>query len=285
MNIDAVRSVLLALDLGSLSAAADRLGVPPSTVSRRVRELEADVGHTIVARTGRGVLPDPQAQDTLARLRDVLHAVDACYAPTKALTRLRVTAPLDVAISTLPPLLPAFREAFPHVAVELRGDDRLVGLVEGEFDLAFRAGVLGDTGFLARRLPTEPFLVVAVPALAERIRTVEQLEAAPTVEVAGPPPVLVGRWQGVPFRVRSRAVARVDTFTAALPLVLAGQAYLAVPPQLVREPLRQGALVAIREVVFEALPLHALYPPRHRNQPAVRAFVDAVEAELAGRRA
>ena len=280
MNIEAVRSLLLALDLGSLSAAASRLGVPASTISRRVQELEVDVGHPLVARTGRGIRPVPQSQASISRLRDVLHAVDACYAQPAPLRRLRVTAPIEMAISLLPALLPVFRESFPEVLVELWGDDRVVGLVEGDFDLALRTGSLPDTSYLSRRMPAAPFVVVAAPELAVRMRGIEDLAAAPTVEVAGPPPGLVGRWSGAPFRVRSPAVARVDSFTAALPLVLAGWAYLAAPPHLVRAHLAAGRLVAIEPVELDEVPLHALYPRRHRGQAAILAFIDCVAALL-----
>lgn len=281
MNIEAVRSLLLALDLGSLSAAASRLGVPPSTVSRRVQELEADVGHPLVVRTARGIRPVPQSQASISRLRDVLQAVDACYAQPAPLRRLRVTAPTETAISLLPALLPAFRRAFPEVVVEIRGDDRVVGLVEGDFDLALRTGSLPDTSHLSRRIPSAAFVVVAGPALAGRLHGIEDLAAAPTVEVAGPPPGLEGRWSGTPFRIRSPAVARVDSFTAALPLVLAGDAYLAAPPHLVRAPIATGQVVALEPVALDEVPVHALYPRRHRGQAAVTAFIDCIAAQVA----
>lgn len=281
MNIEAVRSLLMALDLGSLSAAASRLRVPPSTVSRRVLEIEADVGHPLVVRTARGIRPVPQAQASISRLRDVLHAVDACYSQPSPLRRLRVTAPTEMAISLLPALLPAFRSSFPEVVVELQGDDRMVGLVEGDFDLALRTGSVSDTSYLSRRIPSAAFVVVAVPELAGRIHRIEDLAAAPTVEVAGPPPGLVGRWSDGPFRIRSPAVARVDSFTAALPLVLAGDAYLAAPPHLVREHIATGRVVALEPVELDAVPVHALYPRRHRGQAAVMAFIDCIAAQMA----
>lgn len=281
MNIEAVRSLLLALDLGSLSAAADQLGVPPSTISRRVRELEAELGHEVLTRTGRGVRPAEQARDTIARLRDVLQAVHACYAEHSPITRLRITAPLEMAISLMPGLLPAFHADFPEITVELQGDDRVLGLVEGEFDLAIRAGRLSDTSYLSRLLPTTPFVLVAAPEMAARLDRVEQLAVLPTVELIGPPPGLTGRWCGTPFRLRPPVVARVDSFTAAMPLVLAGLAHAAVPLHVVLELVGSGRLVVIHEATFDAAPVHALYPRRHRQQAAVMAFIDAVAEQLA----
>ncbi len=274
MNIDAVRSLLLALDLGSLTAAAARLEVPPSTVSRRVRELENELGHEVLARTGRGVRP--AAPETIAKLRDVLHAVDACYEQPPPISRLRVTAPVQMAMTLLPSVLPGYHERFPHVVVVLRGDDRLVGLVEEEFDLAFRGGALPDSNYLSRILPSKPFVVVAAPQLAARIDGVSALEQTSTVEVAGPPPGLSGTWDGTPFRLRSSAIARVDSFTAALPLVLAGHAYMSAPYDVVVDLVRDGDLVQLDGIRLDRGPVRALYPRRHRTQAAVMGFIDAV---------
>ncbi len=281
MNIEAIRSLLLSAELGSFSAVSEQLGVPTSTISRRVSELEADLGRKLLVRTGRGVRTAAEAGETMARLRDVLLAVQACYTPPADLTRLRVTATTEMSISLLPGLLPAFCSEFPDVVVEIRGENRTLGLIEEDFDLAIRTGTLSDSSYLAHKLPLDRFLVVATPAMAAKIRNVKQLASAATVEVAGPPPGLSGRWRGKLFSVRSPAVAKFDTFTAALPLVLAGQAYAAVPPHVVRDFLADGRLAEITAVRLDEVPLHALYPRRHRQQRALSAFIDAVAGALA----
>lgn len=280
MNIEAIRSLLLAVEFGSFSAASEQLGVPPSTVSRRVSELEGELGRTLLVRTGRGVRLAEEATQTLARLRDVLLAVDACYLPPAPMTRLRVTTTVEMSVSLLPSLLPAFREEFPEVLVEIRGKNRALGLIEEDFDLAVRAGVLVDSSYLSRKLPPNPFLVVAAPAIAAKIRSPMRLAATPVVEIAGPSPELSGHWKGKPFRIRSPSIARVDTFTAALPIVLAGHAYVATPPHVVADLLTRGGLVEIRSAQLDAVALHALYPRRHREQRALAMFIDLVESAL-----
>lgn len=281
MNIEAIRSLLLTVESGSFSAASEQLGVPPSTVSRRVSELEGDLGQTILVRTGRGVRLVDEATPTLLRLRDVLLAVDACYLPPAPMTRLRVTTTVEMSVSLLPGLLPAFREEFPEVVVEIRGKDRALGLIEEDFDLAVRAGVLSDSTYLSRKLPSNAFVVVAAPAMAAKIRSPSGLASTPVVEIAGPPPELSGHWKRKPFRVRSPAVARLDTFTAALPIVLAGQAYVATPPHVVADLLACGRLVQISSAKLDAVTLHALYPRRHREQRPLATFIDLVASALA----
>ena len=283
MNIDAIRALLLAAELGSFSAASRQLGVPPSTVSRKASELEKDLGRPVLVRTGRGVTVASEAQDTLARLREVLLAVEACYQLPAPLRYLRVTAPVEMGISLLPSLLPGFRTAFPEVVVEVRGENRALGIVEESFDLAIRAGKLSDSNLLFRTLPSHPFIVVATSAVAESIRTVEQLAAVPTIEIAGPPTGLIGRWNGKPFSIRPPSVAKLDSFSAAIPLVLAGHAYAAMPLHLVRDHLTEGRVKRIPEVELNAPPLHAVYPQRHRHKSALTSFIDAVASELCRR--
>ena len=283
MNIDAIRALLLAAELGSFSAASKQLGVPPSTVSRKVSELEKDLGRPVLVRSGRGVTVASEAQDTFAQLREVLLAVEACYQLPAPLKYLRVTSPVEMGFSLLPSLLPEFRAAFPEVVVEIRGESRVLGIVEEGFDLAIRAGKLGDSNCLFRRFSPNPFFAVASPAVAENIRSVEQLAVVPTIEAAGPTPGLIGRWNGEPFSIRSPSVAKFDSFSAAIPLILAGHAYAAMPLHVVRDHLTEGRLKRIPEVELDAPPLHAVYPQRHRHQSAISSFIDAVASELCRR--
>lgn len=280
MNIDAVRSLLMAVDLGSYTAAASRLRVPPSTVSRRVGELETDLDRQLLVRTGRGVHVAEEALPILAQLRDVLVAVDACYQPTPSLTHLRVTAPSEIAISLLPEVLPRFLDLHPDVHVELHGSDQVFGLLEQSFDLAIRAGALSDSNYLARPLRAAALVAVAAPVLVKKIRRPDDLNALPTVKIGAQFTEITGRWSGEPFTVHPPALARVDSFTAAMPLVLAGRAWLPLAAHLAAEPVARGNLAVIREVEFDEVRLHALYPRRHRDQQALHTLIDHVAEAL-----
>jgi DNA-binding transcriptional LysR family regulator len=106
LSLDGVRTLFLVLEHGSLSRAAGVLGVPVSTVSRRVSDLEASLGREILTRSGRGVAALRDAGETLARLRDVLDAVDAVHAgggqEPPPLSTLRLTAPLEMSLRVIP---------------------------------------------------------------------------------------------------------------------------------------------------------------------------------------
>lgn len=278
MNITNIRSTLLAIELGSLSAAAKQLAVPVSTVSRRVKELESELGTRIIVRSGRGIQLADEAADTLAKLRNVILAVDDCYDQKAPISRLRVTSTLELTVSLLPRVIPAFHSQYPDVVVELLGDDRITGLIESDFDLAIRAGALNDPNLIGKSLATGGFILVATPALAATITGVEALASTPTVEVSGPSAGLTGLFDGAPFSVRPPVIARVNSFSGSLPCLLAGLACGKVPPHLVQEYLASGQLVNISRVELEHIPVHALYPKRHRNRAMIKAFIAEVDS-------
>jgi len=280
LKITAIRTVFLALDLGSISAAGARLGVPPSTISRRIKEVESDLGRRLIIRGGRGVSAADEAIDVLLKLRDVLQTVDDCYTAASAQTKLRVTAPLEMTISLLPGLIPAFQNEFPNVFIELIGNNQIVGLVETDFDLAIRTGPLSDTSLIAKKLPKGGFKLVAAPSMVEKIEDVNDLASTLFLQIVGPPLGLSGQWKGEPFNITPPLLAKLNTFTAALPSLLAGLAYAQMPQHLVKEHLETEALVEFSQVRLNAIPVHALYPKRHRGKDAIAAFIKLVDTAL-----
>ena len=279
LNILAIRSVLLAVELGSLSAAGAQQGVPPSTISRRVKELEAELGRRLLVRSGRGVSPAEEAQDTFRQLRNVLQAVDDCYAPPAEMTSLRVTAPSEMTISLLAGIIPAFHKEFPDVVIYLRGSDQVVGMIEADFDLAIRTGTLEDSNLIRKKLNSGGLVLVAAPKLRKRITSLEALIKAPFIEVIGPPDIS-GSWKGESFRIRSPVIASLDTFTAAFPALYEGLGYAQMPFYLVQDAIASGRLSVITQVQLTQREIHALYPKRHRNQRAISAFIREVEGSL-----
>lgn len=280
MNINAVRTVLLALETGSLSAAGLKLGVPPSTISRRIKELEADLGQRLIVRGGRGISAVEQAQDTLLKLKEVVRAVDDCYIDKASRNRLRVTATLEMSISILPEVTAKFQEQFPETVVEIVGDDNLLGLVEADFDLAIRAGPLKESNLVARKLRSGGLLLAAAPDLANEIENVRDLEKAAFAHMTGRSLGLSGQFKGQPFNVTPRAKVSANTFTALLPSVIAGLAYAEMPGHIANPLIERGTLVQLSQFELDTVPLHALYPKHHKNEPAINALIDLVENAL-----
>ncbi len=193
---------------------------------------------------------------------------------------LRVTVPLEMGLHVLPDVLVELRTAFPDVLVEAHAESRRAALAEEDFDVAVRLGVLADSSYLARRLGSLELLLVAPPALARAVDGPDALQAAPRVEILGIPRSLSGTWSGVPFSVHPEPVARVSTFTSALRMVVAGAGFAVVPAYAASEALDRERVVAIDAVELPRVPVHALYPPRHRGQAVVTGLLDRLQVRL-----
>lgn len=283
MQIENIRSLFLALEVGSITAAALRLGVPASTVSRRIRELEQQVGTELVVRSGRGVTVPRDAVDRLERLRDVLDAVEAALAVPDAgrrqLKTLRMTVPLEMSLSLVPDVVAAFVRRYPRTAFELHGERRRVALIEEDFDLAIRIGRLDDTSLLGTDLGPIPMVLALPPGPAPLAPG--DLVSIPAVEVMGAGRPLSGHWNGSPVSIELPVVARVSSFTAAVELVARGVGLCVSPLYAVAAEVERGAVQVVPSFGQEPARAYALYPRRHRDQPVVRELVSALRDALA----
>jgi len=159
-RFDELAVLVYVAELGSLTAAATRLGVPKSTVGRAIRRLEEDLGVSLVRRMARGrTLTEPGralanlASPHVAALRDVTSALGRTSSEAYGL--LRMTAPADVAAFVVAPLMAGFLARYPRVRPEVVQTLRVVDLVREGFDLAIRltwSERLPSSALIARKL-------------------------------------------------------------------------------------------------------------------------------------
>lgn len=159
MRIDEISVFISVLEAGSFSGAAGRLGMPATTVSAKVAALERRLGLTLIQRTTRKLRATPEGQAYFARCRTALREIETVEAELRAESsgmggKLRLTASVDIAQTLLPPVIAAFREAYPAVAVDLVVTDRVADLVADGIDLAVRVGPLRDSSLISRAFVT-----------------------------------------------------------------------------------------------------------------------------------
>ena len=173
-DIEEIVAFLRVAETGSFTAAGERLGLPKSTMSRRVARLEAKLGVQLVHRTTRslalteaGSMFHERASRALAALEEAtLAARDGRETPRG---HLRLTAPYDVGAGPLAPLVAAFTRKYPEVTVEVLLTDRTLDLVAEGIDLALRgAAALPDSSLVGRKLASLEFWLVASPAYLKR---------------------------------------------------------------------------------------------------------------------
>jgi DNA-binding transcriptional LysR family regulator len=181
MAIDLNDVVYLArvVETGSFSAAARRLAVPKSTVSRRIARLEKDLGVRLLQRTTRklgltdaGELYYQYCSRALSQLDEGQRLLSHMQqAPSGT---LRLTAPPDLAQPLVGQLVAEFGRRFPEVHVVAEMTTRVVDLVAEGFDLAIRAGTLSDSSLVARRLATFGIYLWASPEYLANARPLKQ---------------------------------------------------------------------------------------------------------------
>lgn len=144
------------VEYGSFSAAAERVGQPKSTVSRRLSLLEAQLGERLLQRTTRRLVLTEFGASLLEHARKVTEEVEAAGALAQHRQQapsglLRVSMPGDFANHTMGALMARFMEKYPAISPEIDLSPRRVDLVAEGFDLAIRMGALPDDSTLAAR--------------------------------------------------------------------------------------------------------------------------------------
>jgi len=281
---------------GSFSKAADRLGLPKSTVSRRIARLENRLGERLMLRTTRRFTLTEFGLTLLDHARQVADEVDAvvAFAAHRQLRpsgRLRVSMPADFAHLLLVDMLAAFVARHPAVVLELDLSPRRVDLLGENFDIALRMGELPDDASLAaRRIADFPHGLYAAPAyLAGRGEPAspddlgghQSLRLLSRDGDADAWTLLRGeeRWQGVP-------AGRLNANSPELliGLALAGAGIAAVPDYFAAAHVANGALRRVLpEWCLPVVTAWAVFPGRRLMPAKTRAFLDMLLATLAGR--
>lgn len=157
MDLNEVATFVRVVETGSFSKAAKQLGLPRSTVSRRVARLEEHLGVHLLRRTTRRMHLTEQGQAYFDKVSPAIRVVQDAGELAQELVGemkgpLRITAPVDFGQDYLPDICRGFRERYPDILLQVDLSNRIVDLIAEGFDLAIRGGRLPDSGLIARRL-------------------------------------------------------------------------------------------------------------------------------------
>lgn len=165
-----LRAFCRVVDLGSVTAAAAVLGETKGSVSRRLARLEAKLGVPLLSRTARRVRPTEEGQRYRERVGRAVALVDEAGAELSGQRSepsgvVRITAPPDLGVSLLAPLMGELAERHPLVHLDLLLTDAVLPFAENALDLALRAAItLPDSSLIAHRLGGMRMLFAASPA-------------------------------------------------------------------------------------------------------------------------
>jgi DNA-binding transcriptional LysR family regulator len=250
MEIEDIQAFVAVADAGGLTAAATRLGVSKSIVSRRQARLEKSLGTSLLTRSTRGATPTEAGatfREHATRIAAEADAARDALSPDGTVRgRLRVAVPLSFGATHFAPVLAQLASRHPQLEVQASFSDRMVDLVAEGFDAAIRLGMLVDSALVARRIaPFDGGLVASPAYLKERgtPRTPEELLTHATINRINDEWPLVH--EGEVIRLRPHARFTADNGAALVPAALAGLGIALLPNFLVAEHLASGALVRV----------------------------------------
>lgn len=297
MSLDANDLILFAqvVDAGSFARAAERAGLPKSTLSRRLAQLEERLGERLLLRTTRRLTLTDFGERLLEharRVQDEALAAAAMVAHGQATPRglLRVSLPPDFSEIDLPQVLMQFAAAYPEVRLELDLSPRRVDLLAERFDLAVRAAssLPDDATLVARKLCEMPVGLYASPAYLARYgmpRHPDDLLAGHVGlrQISGSGEALPWRlsrgeaqWQGIP-----EGPLATNSVGLQRDLALHGLGIVSLSERFVREPLAAGRLQRVlADWQLPAVTLWCVTPGRRLLPTRTTAFIEMLKAAL-----
>jgi DNA-binding transcriptional LysR family regulator len=169
MDLESLKTFAEVVRLGSFAAAARALDASPSSVTRTIAALEAELGARLLQRTTRKLALTEGGEAYLAQVQPLLEELDAAGDALRSGAgqvrgAVRLTASVAFGQVMLVPMLPALHAAHPGLQVELLLSDAVVDLVVQRIDIALRLGPSADASLIGQRLCPMRYRVVASPA-------------------------------------------------------------------------------------------------------------------------
>ena len=292
MEIDPGDLLLFAriVECGSLSLAAQRVQLPKSTVSRRLSQLEAQLGERLLQRTTRKLVLTEFGASLLEHARRVADETEMAAALAQHRQGapsglLRVSMPADFANLTMGAMMTRFMHQYPAISLELDLSPRRVDLVAENFDLAIRMGNLPDDATLAaRRVSLSKIALYAAPRYTSLRGLPEHPDDLFKHDLLSLPPRQNGltRWKLLRGKVeweRELPVRLMANSPEVLVRMAATGVGIAASTELfAREYLQSGELVRVLpEWSFPVVTGWAVFPGRRLMPAKTRVFLDMLE--------
>ena len=274
------------VDCGSFTAAAERLDISKSVVSKYVTRLEDRLGARLLNRTTRRLSLTEVGRVFYERSRRGLADIEDAQAEVSRLQgeprgTLRINAPMSFGILHIAPALPEFLKLYPEVTVDMNLDDRKVDVIDEGFDVSVRISELPDSSLVAKRVAPCRHAIVAAPSYLERHgtpKTPTDLRDHNIITYRYQESALEWHFQTPDNKSTSVAVSGSVMMNNSLALraaLLEGVGITRTPTFVVGKDIQERRLVPIlRDYETLEVTIFLVYPQRRHLSPKVRAFVD-----------
>lgn len=277
---------------GSFAAAAKKLGRDASVISRRVTELERQLGVRLLSRTTRRVVLTEVGSHYYRRVQNLLDELDSASREASDIAAsprglLRISVPVTFGRQWIAPLLPSFLARHPQVQIDARFSDRVVDVVAEGFDVAIRVGVLRDSSLMAHKIASYRYLLVAAPSYLAKHgtpRAPDDLRDHACLGFSGHAawPDWLLKKDGKRKTIRPTGPLIADNSEVILMAAIEGVGITFAADWLVGPALRTGKLVEILKGwgAREEGGIYAVMPPGRLIPAKSRLFVDEIATPI-----
>jgi DNA-binding transcriptional LysR family regulator len=276
MDLNALREFTVVALHGGFGAASRQAGIPKASLSRRVRQLEDELGVRLIDRSSHAFRLTPEGEllqqgaspliAELAQLRERMHPDQEPRGP------LRISAPMLLAHSTLGALAAEYRKRYPQVQLEIVGEDRFVDLIAEGYDAVIRANPQEDADYIGRCFLRERQMLV-VGSAASQLGSARPLPLVCLPQRADKTQLAILQ-DGRKVTLQTATVLALSSPLMIRDAVLAGAGAGILPPSLIRQELQDGRLREIGSLADTEVAIWLLYPSRRHVSSRLRAFSD-----------
>ena len=277
------------VDRGSYVAAAKELLMPTSTLSRRIQQLEDQLGYQLLYRSARklslteaGALFYRRCQPLYEELVEATEGLDGEL--TSPSGNLKVTAPVSLANELLNPWFFEFMELHPGIDLDLMLINRNIDLKEEGVDIAFRIGEISIPDWVSRPLFQSRFSLCASPDLIAKLghpERLDDLERFPLILSRRSPKWLFTDTSGMSHEYNGKARLQFDELRGAADAAEAGIGVANLPDYVVGEALTLGRLVTLLpQYRPQGREVHMVYPHRQYLPAKVRLFISFIMQKI-----
>jgi DNA-binding transcriptional LysR family regulator len=290
-TLDRMAMFVAVTELGSFTAAAERLGLSKNLVSKGLAELESRLGARLINRTTRSMSMTDAGQRYLGRCKQLLAELESLEDSvnadeTKLRGTLRITAPATFGELYVVPAATEFSQQHREISINLQLNDRFADIVTEGFDLAIRIGQLSDSSLMARKLGTTEIWVVGHPDYVAKQGAPRGPNDLNRFNCVRDTNFRSGNaWHfvvdGAPQDIIVSGTMSVNSARSARDVALAGSALAYCPDYVVRDDVKAGRLQRLMvDVHTLTLPIHALYSNSRHLPARTRSFLEFMEKRL-----
>ncbi len=286
-DLDALLIFGKVVESRSLSKAATLLGMPKSTVSRKLTKLEADLGIKLLRKNTHQLTVTDLGEKVYAHAVNILTEANGVRALVEGSRQepqgeLRVAIPVFVGIDYASRVGATFLQRYPHSQLDIRLVDSMVDPIKDGFDVVFGTGPLQDSTLIARKVFSLELFLCASPdfvrKLAEPLTDPAQLNSLPFIDFGfcGPRKLTVAKHKRR-YELSPQVRARANNFQVCKQYILEGLGIGAMPTQIIcTDELRDGSIVPVLpEWKPEPLDVHMIYPFELSFSTLISAFYEA----------